>query len=150
MRILQGVLTAIALVTAGACEPATQGLAVSDAVYRAPLGASDVGVAYVSLTSAVDDRIIGVSSDMAAAIEMHETVTDDGRSRMQRVEVVDLPAGREVVFASGALHLMIMSPQPAAAQAGGASATFPIQFQLESGKTQIVRFLAGTGPAHRE
>jgi copper(I)-binding protein len=146
---------AIALAITGACEPERDGLAVSGAVYRAPLSASDVGVAYVTLRSQRDDRIIGVSSDRAATIEMHQTITDDGRSRMSRVDAIDLPAGEDVVFTAGGLHLMVISPRTAAAsdgaaQDGEASATFPIQFQLESGATQIVRFKAGTGAAHHE
>lgn len=150
MKILAGVVAVLALLAGGACEPRSDGLVVRDAIYRAPLGTSEVGVAYVTLKSVAGDRIVAVSSDMAGAVEMHATVTADGRSRMQRVETVELPAGREVAFSSGGLHLMVMAPKPVAGDAGDASATFPIQFQLESGRTQIVRFLAGTGPAHHE
>ena len=127
-----------------ACAPPA-GLAVKDAQYRPPLGVSDIGVAYVELTSASDDAVVGVSSPQAKAVEIHATVTEGARTSMKRVDSLPLPAGKPVAFASGGLHLMVISPQPIKA----GDATFPIEFQLQSGATKIVPFRIGTGSEHR-
>ena len=53
---------------------------VSDAWARSsPAGVAD-GVAYMTMESPVDDQLIGVSvpADVAASVELHETVVDDG------------------------------------------------------------------------
>ena len=98
-----------------------------------PPGVAD-GAAYVTIESAADDQLIGVSvpADVAASVELHETVTDDGEAvddtaghgtgshgtapaegsgatmTMRQVSAVDLPAGEPVVFGPGGLHVMLV------------------------------------------
>lgn len=130
------VLPAIVLIAcAAACAPVAPPLSVSNAIYRAPLGASGVGVAYVSITSARPDRIVAVSSPLAAAVEMHASMDAVGQSRMERLESVPLPAGEPVIFAPRGMHFMVFSPQNIPA-----GATFPIQIELESGVKEVVAF----------
>lgn len=134
-------IAALALALAG-CGAATPELAIKDAVYRPPLGAADVAVAYGVITSTQPDRIVSVSSPHARAVEMHETVSDGASSRMQRMESLALQPGESVVFSPGGRHFMVIGPDPLPLT-GEPPATFPIQFEFESGKTQIVRFQAG-------
>lgn len=126
-----------------ACAPA-DGIAATHAVYRPPLGASAIGVGFVTLRSATQDRIVGVSSARAKAVEIHATVTEGANSSMHRVDSVELPAGKDVVFGPGGMHLMVFEPDPA----GSKDATFPIQFELESGGTKIVAFRGETAKTH--
>ena len=55
---------------------------VSDAWARSsPAGVTD-GVVYLTIESAADDQLTGVSvpADVAATVELHETVTGDGEA----------------------------------------------------------------------
>ena len=55
---------------------------MSDAWARSsPPGVAD-GVAYMTIESAEDDQLAGdsVPADVAAAVELHETVAGDGRT----------------------------------------------------------------------
>jgi periplasmic copper chaperone A len=127
-----------ALVLAACTQPA--GLTVADAVYRAPLVADAPGVAYFSITSAATDKIIGLSSPEAASVEMHASSTDaNGMASMRKLDSVELPAGKTVTFGPGGFHVMVFSPTPRQA-----SATFPIQITLESGRVETISFGGGT------
>jgi copper(I)-binding protein len=81
------------------------------------------------------DRIIGVSSPEAASIEMHGSVSNGVQTVMKRMESVDLPAGQTVTFGPKGMHLMVFGPKPLAE-----GATFPIQIELQSGRSETVAF----------
>lgn len=114
---------------------ASGGLSIENPEFHTPLGASNVGVAYFSIRSPKADRIVGVSSPAAKAIEMHDMAMNGSMMTMKRVESVNLPAGKTVKFEPGGLHLMVFSP--AAVGAGG---TLPVTFELASGLKQTVQF----------
>lgn len=131
-------LVAFLLFALAACSGGqTVSLTVEDATYRAPLVDGGTGVAYFSITSNIADRIVGLSSPDAGSIEIHESIEAGGMASMHRIESVELPAGKPVVFGPGGLHLMVLSPTPQ-----HANATFRIQIQLESGRTQTISFAA--------
>jgi periplasmic copper chaperone A len=127
-------LIAAALLLAS-CGQGAAPLTVEKAEYRAPLGASGIGVAYFSVMSGTADRIVGVSSSHADRIEMHASVTEGTQTSMKRQQSVPLPAGKPVIFGPNGLHLMVFAPQPL--QPG---ATFPIQIELESGRSETIPF----------
>lgn len=55
-----------------------------------------------------DDALVAVSSPVAEHTMIHRTETDDaGRSTMTAVDRVPVPAGSEVTFAPGGLHVML-------------------------------------------
>lgn len=118
-----------------ACGDQTESLTVADVSYRAPLVEGGVGVAYFSITSTTADRITGVSSPRAKAIEIHESTSSGGMAGMNRLDGVDLPAGKTVTFGPGGLHLMVIAPE-----IGLADATFPIRIALESGRVETISF----------
>ena len=122
-----------ALLLAACGQPA--GLVIAGAVYRAPLVDGAPGVAYFSITSPATDRIVGISSPEAQSVEIHESSAHDGVAAMQKRETVELPAGKTVTFGPGGLHVMVFAPVPQQA-----SATFPIQITLESGRVETISF----------
>jgi periplasmic copper chaperone A len=124
-----------AMVLALAACGQTTHLAVEKAEYRPPLGVTGIGVAYFSVTSDRTDKIIGLSSPQADRVEIHATVTDGAQMSMKRLDSVDLPAGQLVIFEPRGMHLMVFGPRPLAA-----GATFPIQIELESGRSETVEF----------
>jgi periplasmic copper chaperone A len=115
---------------------------IEDALFRPPLGLTGIGVAYFTIRSDRDDRIVAVSSPAAASIEIHASVTEGGNVSMQRLEGVDLPAGKTVKFESGGMHLMVFSPRVSAEPL-----TFPITVELQSGATPTTRFRVIKGGA---
>lgn len=120
----------IAVISLSACQPAAD-IVVEKARYQPPYGASGVGAAYFSIRSRIKDRIVGVTSSGARAVEIHESQIEGTTTRMRRLDGVDLPAGETVRFATGGLHVMVIDPQPL-----GPSATFPLTITLQSGRTE--------------
>ncbi len=123
-----------------ACTPA--GPLVQRPQFQPPLGSSGIGAAYFTIRAPKADRIMSVSSPEADAVEIHASVTRDGRVSMERLETVELPAGKTVAFAPGGMHLMVFSPKD---QTGKTS--FPITIELQSGTTLTVPFAETTGGA---
>ena len=131
-------LIAAAAMAAAACSPPLTGVTkftASHAEIAKPRGGSGITAAYVTLESPVDDRIVGVSSPQARAVEMHEMERDGDVMKMKQVEGLDLKAGVPLKFQQGGLHLMVFDPLP-----GQPGATFPIIFQLQSGGSERVEF----------
>ena len=54
--------------------------------------------------------IVAVRSQAFASVELHETRTVDGVSRMRAVPELRLPPDGSVLFKPGGLHLMMMRP----------------------------------------
>lgn len=125
------------LITACGGQPA--GPTVANAVYRAPLVDGAPGVAYFSIMSAANDRIVGISSPEAQSVEIHESSAHDGVSTMHKRDTIELPAGKTVTFGPGGLHVMVIAPAPLPA-----NATFPIQITLESGRVETISFAGET------
>ena len=122
-----------------ACTPA-QPLTIENADFRPPLGSTGIGAAYFTIRSAKDDAIIAISSSAADSVEIHTSVTKDGRSSMQRIETLELPAGKTVRFEPGGNHLMVFSPRVDAA-----ATAFPITIELQSGGRETVSFKIAPG-----
>ena len=60
-------------------------------------------------TTAQDDTLIGGSSPIAQAVEVHETVDDNGMMRMQQLtDGLPVPAGSTVVLQPGGYHIMVI------------------------------------------
>jgi copper(I)-binding protein len=71
----------------------------------------DNGAAYMLLHnhSAKDDVLMGVSSDIAAATEIHlSQIKTDGTMKMIQQESIALPADGEVEFKPGSYHVMLV------------------------------------------
>ncbi len=69
-------------------------------------------------------QLRGVLTDYALKVEMHETVTENGRASMKAVERVDIPAGESVAFAPGGKHLMLWGVNDTAISRGKMQLTF--------------------------
>jgi len=89
---------------------ATVPLSASDAWARPTPPGIRVGVVYLKLKNAgtVPDRLLRLSSQVAAAVQLHETRAEAGLMTMRRLPFIDLPAGGEVGAAPGALHIMLL------------------------------------------
>ena len=138
--------------TAGSSTEA--GVTVEGAWARTSPMMATAGAAYMTLTSATDDALVGASVDasIAGTVEIHETkmadmggmsgTTMEGSTEttaapameMVPVDRVELPAGEAVALAPGGLHIMLLD-LVAPLEVGS---SFPMTLTFASGATQVV------------
>ncbi len=84
------------------------GIEVQNAWSRAaPVGRT--GVVFLTIVDyGAPDRLIGVSSTLADAAELHETTMDGGVMRMRPVVGMPVEPGKPVTLAPGGGHIMLM------------------------------------------
>jgi periplasmic copper chaperone A len=90
--------------------PALAGtLAVTGAWSRSTPPGVTVGVAYFTLRndSGKSDRLLKISSPVAAKVQVHRTEILDGIARMREVAVLHVDAGQTVKFEPNGMHLML-------------------------------------------
>jgi copper(I)-binding protein len=73
-----------------------------------PLTPGSTAVAYPSITSAIDDTLLGASSPCCKTVELHTHDMTNGVMRMRKVDAVPLKAKVPTLFQSGGLHLMLI------------------------------------------
>ena len=85
-----------------------QGVNVGNAWVRGTLAGQSATGAFMELTATESAALIGVSSPVAAVVEVHEMSMDNGIMRMRSIPRLDLPAGKRVVLKPGSYHIMLM------------------------------------------
>jgi copper(I)-binding protein len=100
-------LAAFLLIT-GAAAAQTGSVAITDAWARAAPGRTENGAAYLTLQSAIPDRLTGLSTPVAQKAELHAMTMEAGVMRMHLLAGVDLPAGQKVTLKPGAAHIMLL------------------------------------------
>jgi copper(I)-binding protein len=105
MRTWLTLIAVAVLASAAAPKPAIQ---VQQAEVRIPAGGLPTTTAYMIVKNSADrpDRLVGAACGCASAVTLHESVNQNGVSRMLDVKAVDVPAKGEVSFTTGGLHLM--------------------------------------------
>jgi periplasmic copper chaperone A len=115
MRILLPVLMAVALTTAALisfawnADGATPGVVVTKAWARAtPPGATTAAV-YITIENQGDtpDRVLTITSPIAASVMLHETIEEGGVSQM-RMMSGDIAPGAMLEMKPGGAHIMLM------------------------------------------
>ncbi len=138
-RVLQMLMIALwSLSAMSGCAtpaPATPEIHVEDAWSR-PASAGGTGVVYVTITNegGAADTLVDAQSEIAEAVELHETTIEDDVMRMQPVSSVEVPAGGQVTFEPGGLHVMLIGLKQDL-EAGG---RFEITLQFEESGTLTV------------
>jgi copper(I)-binding protein len=69
-----------------------------------------IGVGYLQVLNhgPRPDLLLAVRTTAAERVEIHQSSMDRGMMKMRRVEQVAIPAGAEVAFEPGGLHLMLI------------------------------------------
>jgi|FaiFalFF_MnMetaG_3_1042247.scaffolds.fasta_scaffold01101_1 copper(I)-binding protein len=93
-------------------QPAGQALRL-EGFWARPAGRSIPSAAYgvIRNLGRLPDTLLEASSPQVGRVELHETVRDTGRMRMQRVERIVIPAQDSVVLRPGGLHIMLYELQ---------------------------------------
>lgn len=66
------------------------------------------GGGYLTLTSAVADRLVGGSTPVAQRFELHTMSMQGDVMQMRQIDAIELPAGRKVELKPGGLHVMFI------------------------------------------
>ena len=89
--------------------PAAEVLTVNDPWVRATVPAQQVTGAFMTLTAAVDLRLVAVSSPLAGMIEIHQMSMENKVKQMRAFpDGLALPKGKAIELKPGGYHLMVM------------------------------------------
>ena len=111
MKLLMWIVSCLLL--AACSRPVVENqLLFEDAWVRAmpPGSMMTAGFGRLVNNSAVDLKITAYASPQFADVSLHQTVLEDGMSRMQEVPALQIPAGSEIDLEPGGHHLMFMQP----------------------------------------
>lgn len=94
---------------AAACPPGT-GVTVSNAWVRTAAAGQTTSALYMTICNGgdADDALIAVKSDLADAIEIHQSMESDGVMSMSPLASVPVAHGAPTTFAPGGLHVMLI------------------------------------------
>lgn len=104
-KIVSMILAGMALVTA--CTP-KEGIEVRDAWIRTAPQGGNSAMYFIIHNYSADDELVGVSTEVTDAAEMHESSMVNDVMQMRVVMSVPLASGEDVVFESGGLHVMLV------------------------------------------
>lgn len=62
----------------------------------------------ISNSTGTDDNLLDVKSEVASAVEVHQTSMVDGVMKMERQFSLPIPSGEKVIFKPGDLHVMLI------------------------------------------
>ena len=100
-------LVAVLLLAAPAARAQT--VAVDHPWARATAEHAQTAAAYATLTAGTADRLTGASTPVAAQVQVHEVIEDNGIMRMREVAGgLVLDPGKPVTLAPGGYHLMLI------------------------------------------
>lgn len=118
-------------------------VSVGNAWVRATVPVQKSSGAFMVLRSAQAARLVGVSSPVAASVELHKSSMQDGMMSMDHVDAIDLPAGKDVNLAGGGYHVMLIGLKRQLKQ----GETVPLTLQLKRGAaTENVTVQAAVKP----
>jgi len=116
MRCTTGMVTAalaLGLFAGPHMARAAGKLGVMDAWIRAAPPDAEMMAGYATLKNTGDVRIsiLTVQSDTFRMASLHETLNDNGVSRMRELHRIELAPGASVTLKPGGKHLMLMQPR---------------------------------------
>lgn len=75
----------------------------------APKGSTSAIYMIIHNHSDIEDELTGITTDVATTIEIHQSSIDtNGVMQMEMQSSVRIPAGEEIEFAPGSLHIMLI------------------------------------------
>lgn len=99
-------------VAADSSMPAKPEITVTGQWARQSPMATDMGAAYLTINTNIDDELVGamVDTSIAAMTQVHETVMGEGDSmKMQEVDKIEIVAGTPTELKPGGYHVMLMN-----------------------------------------
>ena len=120
----------IALLIVQACSNESAAPILRDAWIRAVPPERAMTAAYVVIDNPTDRELIieGVAATGFGRVEIHESIEDDGVSRMRPVNAIRVAPDNTVTLQPGGLHIMLMESDAA----------------IEAGRTVELQFMSST------
>lgn len=146
-KILLPIILIFALVQFSYAE---DNIVISDAwVREAPPGTS-VSAGYMTILNngMEDDKLIGMSCDIAESTELHiSKVDENGVATMEMIKILELPEGESVELNPGGMHIMLIGLKESLV--GKDSIVLNLNFE-KSGNVKVeVPVKSGRNPAGR-
>jgi periplasmic copper chaperone A len=107
LLVLTVAVAALGLAGCGGGEP---DLHVGRAQASPPVAGSSQIVVTIENRGDGRDRLLGGETPAALAVELHQTIIEDGQAMMVELDDLEVPAGGQVRFRPGDLHLMLVVP----------------------------------------
>ncbi len=147
--LVAAVLAVTAPAIANAADVKVGDLTVSHAWARATADTAANGAAYVTITNggSTSDRLVTVASPVAANVQLHTHLIEDGIMKMRPVAGIDIEPGAPIELRPGGLHIMLMGLKAPLKEADD----FPVDLTFQkSGKVTAMVHVeaAGAGMAN--
>ena len=113
MKSLQRLITILAVLCLAPSAFAAAQVGVSNAwIPQAPPGAKMLA-GYLTIKNEGDApvNVLAAESDRFRTVSVHQTVIENGVARMRELHSLEIAPGKEVKFAPGGMHLMLMQPR---------------------------------------
>jgi copper(I)-binding protein len=81
------------------------------------------------------DRLVSAETDVAEAVELHQTTMENDVMRMAPIDAVELPAGGSATLEPGGMHIMLMGLQKELAIGD----TFELTLNFEQSGSQTIQ-----------
>ena len=112
MRIAIVVALAVGLAMTGAAvvppSRAAARIEIGQPWARATPGMAQIGAVYLTIRAPAADRLVSLSSPVAARAELHESAMAGMVMKMRPLAEVAIPAGQTVALAPGGMHIMLV------------------------------------------
>jgi hypothetical protein len=137
--LIAATLAAAPAAVAAAAPP----VAVTQAWSR-PAAAGMTGAGFLTLINRgkAAQSVVGAESPLARRVEIHRSSMDGGIMRMRAETRVAVPAGGQVTFAPGGLHLMLVGLN----RSLNIGDRVPVTLALAGGGKVKAELIVGTGP----
>ncbi|MCP3687667.1 MAG: copper chaperone PCu(A)C [Gammaproteobacteria bacterium] len=98
-----------------------------------------VRAGYMTITNTAEQNIsiTGIESELFTAVELHETVENDGMMSMQQLTGLTIAAGTSRELKPGGIHLMMMRPR----QTLKLGDLVTVRLLLDNGDTQTLQMI---------
>ncbi|MCS7011768.1 MAG: copper chaperone PCu(A)C [Anaerolineales bacterium] len=108
---MKKLLVLILLLYLTACSRPAVNLSIEEAWARPGMAGGNSAVYFVIENLGMPDNLLAASSDVAKAVELHETVMEGDQMKMKHLHQVPIPAGEKTHFQPGGLHVMLIGLQ---------------------------------------
>jgi periplasmic copper chaperone A len=131
-----GLLACLAFAPAAIADGVADQIDVTDAYIRAVPPVVKTSAAFMELTNRGEHEffLVDVDTPLAAEVELHMHIDDDGIMRMRRIPHMHLPPDQTVRLQPGGLHIMLFDLQ----EATEVGATVPLTLVFGDGSRKEV------------
>jgi copper(I)-binding protein len=118
-------LAASLALLAGGCQRKSDGIRVEDAWVRLSPVKGEPSAAYFRIEGGAEGtKLLGLSSPMVRRVELHESMTKGGMSRMKPLKDVDFDYQGRIRFEPGGKHAMLFGLNKAVTEGSTLALTF--------------------------